>query len=66
VRINGDFLLHPEEALEMIEMGLNGLLVYGERDMYLSRIEEEVRSQEAQLIGFSEEDIADLIMEAME
>lgn len=66
VRITGDFLLHPEEALERIEMGLNGLPVHEDRDLYLSRIEEEVRLQRAQLIGFSEGDIADLVMEAME
>lgn len=65
VRITGDFLLHPEEALVDIEMGLCGIPLEGGRDSFLEVVNGIVAERDTQFIGFSAEDIADLLEEAL-
>lgn len=65
IRITGDFLLHPEEVLEEIEMALCGLPIGSGRESFLEVIEGIRTKRGAQFIGFSPEDISDLIMEAI-
>jgi lipoate-protein ligase A len=65
VRITGDFMVHPEEALEGMEMSLNGLPVEADMEIYLSRLDNEIEHHGAELIGFSSHDIAELVREAM-
>jgi hypothetical protein len=65
VRITGDFLLHPEEALVDIEVGLCGIPLDGGRDSFLEVVNKIAAERGAQFIGFSTEDIADLLEEAL-
>ncbi|HUV24111.1 MAG TPA: hypothetical protein VMW26_01650 [Methanomassiliicoccales archaeon] len=65
VRITGDFLLHPEETLVDIEMGLFGIPLDGGRDFFLEVVNGIAAERNAQFIGFSAEDIADLLEEAL-
>ena len=65
VRITGDFLLHPEETLLDIEMGLCGIPIKGGRDSFLRVVNDAAERRNAQFIGFSAEDIVDLLEEAL-
>lgn len=65
VRITGDFLLHPEETLVDIEMGLCGIPIAAGRDSFLGVVNEVAKRRNAHFIGFSAEDIADLLEEAL-
>lgn len=66
LRITGDFMVHPEEALFEIERNLSGIpLPVGESDLR-KRIQEVVDDREARLVGFSPGDLASVISEALE
>lgn len=58
IKIHGDFFVEPPEALEEIRENLVGLKA--ERKKLIENIE----SVEAELIGFSSEDLAEVIIEA--
>jgi hypothetical protein len=59
IKIHGDFFIEPPEALEEIMEKLTGLKA--EREILIENIE----SVDAELIGFSAEDLADVIMEVV-
>lgn len=58
LKIHGDFFVEPPEGLEKIRDNLEGS--QAEREKLVRRIE----SVDAELIGFSAEDLTDAIMEA--
>lgn len=60
VDIRGDFFIEPPNALEVIEGRLEGLPVDTPRQEIIS----EMRFVDADLIGFSFEDVADVLLEA--
>jgi lipoate---protein ligase len=57
IEIHGDFFLHPESALELIEDELIGARL----DEVAARINRTLAAQSAQLIGCAPEDIESMI-----
>jgi hypothetical protein len=63
IRITGDFFVYPEEALTNIERDLRaGRLNGGEKDLEM-KVGSIVTSNNARLVGFGANDIADLLRE---
>lgn len=60
VDIRGDFFIEPPNALQIIESRLEGLPV----DTARQEIVSEMQFVNADLIGFSHEDVADVLLEA--
>lgn len=65
IEITGDFFIHPESSLEEIERCLIGVEVNEEEKEISERIKGVVKSEQAQLIGLSPEDIARVVKEAL-
>ncbi|WP_414837939.1 hypothetical protein ACK3SF_00885 [Candidatus Nanosalina sp. VS9-1] len=61
VEIRGDFFLEPPKALEALESALEGVSSDASRQELVSAMQ----SVRADLIGFSREDIADTVLQAM-
>lgn len=61
-RIRGDFFLEPPEKLKELEKRLRGL----ETGIDKEKIIEELENVDADLIGFSPEDVAEAFREAVE
>jgi lipoate-protein ligase A len=62
IQFTGDFFLHPEELIEVIESSLIGKRL-GEDDLTRT-IDQVLKGHNAQLIGASSQDFARVIMEA--
>lgn len=62
VSITGDFFLQPPEALEEFENRIEGVNASASREELVERLED----VEAETIGFSREDLADALKEAVE
>jgi lipoate-protein ligase A len=60
-RIRGDFFLEPPEKLEELEARIEGL----ETDTGKEKIVEELETVEADMIGFSPEDVAEAFQKAV-
>ncbi|MEM0437885.1 MAG: hypothetical protein QXU54_01145 [Candidatus Micrarchaeia archaeon] len=60
LRITGDFFIHPEEHLLTIESSLVGTHISSLRE----RIEKACAQRGAQCIGFSAQDIYEMLVEA--
>ena len=58
LKIHGDFFIEPPEALEQIEEKITGL------EMNEDEIIKKITEVNAELIGFSAEDIADALTDA--
>jgi len=65
LKISGDFFLHPEEALDVIEKSMLGLKKDTSFDSLVLTINDTVNSHDAQMIGLSPESLASLIKEAL-
>ena len=65
VRISGDFFLHPEDSLPEIEKNLVGLSTATDHPALAQRIHESLLSQKAAFIGVTPEDIAAILIEAL-
>ncbi|MEM3341254.1 MAG: lipoate protein ligase C-terminal domain-containing protein [Thermoplasmata archaeon] len=63
VQFSGDFFLHPEEVIEEIEICLAGLET--EKNILLTQIEKTLRDANAEAVGVSASDFADIIMLAL-
>lgn len=63
VRINGDFFLHPEEAIVLLEQGLQGTSLQEEK--LKEKIGLIVEGNSIQLFGFRPADLARAIMMAV-
>jgi lipoate-protein ligase A len=53
VKLSGDFFLYPEEALEAIELDLQGATV----EQVADRVNETAKALNAELVGFSAKDV---------
>ncbi len=60
VRITGDFFVYPEEAVELIEQGLEDTTF--ERDHLKTTIEKIIRTQKIQFIGVDAEGLTQAIL----
>lgn len=57
VKVHGDFFIEPADKLEAIRETVEGL----ERDFDREKVIDRIESLDAELIGFSAEDIADVL-----
>lgn len=65
LQITGDFFLHPEEAIGLIEQNLRNLHIQTSNEEIEERIHAALAKSKANLIGVSPTDIAELIKEAL-
>ena len=65
ISITGDFFLHPEESLAMIEKSLTGKSFNTSVENYAEDISEVLYQWEANFVGVSPQDIAETIFEAV-
>ena len=59
VKVHGDFFIEPADKLEDIREIVEGL----ERDFDREKVVDKIENLDAELIGFSAEDIADVLEE---
>lgn len=62
VKINGDFFLHPENGIALIEKGLQGKEI--EKEKIIEEIDFVVKKNSLELFGLTSEGIADAILMA--
>ena len=60
VKINGDFFLHPEQGIELIEKSLSGKGI--EKKNLIDAVNSSVKKNSLELFGISAEGIADAII----
>ena len=65
IKITGDFFLHPEDILEQIENSMVGMEKEVSEKEIASKIRDITEAYKAQMIGFSEESLAQVIKEAL-
>lgn len=65
IQINGDFFLHPEEAITKIESSLIGSNVSDSIESFEQKISNSLKKNNAQFIGLTSNDLAQIIKEAM-
>jgi len=65
VKITGDFFLHPEEAIELIEKSLLGIGANEQASAFEKAISETTKKNDIQMIGVSARDIAETVREAV-
>ncbi|MDO8538720.1 MAG: lipoate protein ligase C-terminal domain-containing protein [archaeon] len=65
IQINGDFFLHPEEAITKIENSLIGSKISESIDFFEQNISNSLKKQNAQFIGLNANDLAQIIKEAI-
>jgi lipoate-protein ligase A len=63
--ISGDFFLHPEEGIEDLEGALVGLSSRSGLEEITFRLEEIISTRELILIGFTPQDLAETVLEAL-
>ena len=63
VKITGDFFLHPENTLDLIEQNLLGTPL--EPELIESKIKQTLQENNATLYGVTAKDLADVITEAI-
>lgn len=63
--LTGDFFLHPEDALLVLEKSLTGLPIDSSRAVFLDNLNNAIRSSGAELVGFSSEDVVDTFFESI-
>ncbi|MFH1588573.1 MAG: lipoate protein ligase C-terminal domain-containing protein [Candidatus Diapherotrites archaeon] len=64
VKITGDFFLHPENGLELIESSLKGIEL--EKEKIIESIDVVVKQNSLELFGLTSEGIAEAILMAKE
>jgi len=60
VKINGDFFMHPETGVELIERMLKGTML--EKKQIVNAVDVAVKKNSLQLFGITPEGIADAIL----
>lgn len=65
VVISGDFFLYPEEFIGAIEQSLVGASVKETNIHFKNRIEDCIGRKRVQLVGFSTDDLAEVVKEAL-
>jgi len=66
IEILGDFFLHPEDSLELIENSFLGRHVKEDRLEAINRIDQIVAHNGLELIGITSKTIVDTVKEAVE
>ena len=64
IKICGDFFIHPEESLELIEAQIKGMPLI--EDLLKQKLSKFIKQNNIQLIGLSPEDIVEAIILAKE
>lgn len=64
VQLTGDFFLHPEEGVNLLEKSLQGLSVSRDPEVFLKHISEALQKNNIQLIGISPEDIVETLIQS--
>jgi lipoate-protein ligase A len=65
VKITGDFFLHPEETLELIQQTLTGYHLPIPKNELIKDIENLMLEQKAEFIGASVVDLINILAEAL-
>jgi lipoate---protein ligase len=65
VKITGDFFLHPEELITVIEDSLTGAEIPISKALLAERVEAILQNNQATLIGFSPEDLISVLLDAI-
>lgn len=65
IQINGDFFLHPEEAITKIESSIIGSNVSDSIESFDEKISNSLKKSNAQFIGLTSNDLAQIIKEAI-
>lgn len=64
VQLTGDFFLHPEDAIDVLEKSLIELPIDSSRAVFLEKLNTAIHESGAELVGFSAEDIVDTFLES--
>lgn len=64
-RITGDFFIHPEESISLIESIGRQWKFPSSRFDRLSLLQQAIQSQSIQIVGFSPQDLVELVEEAV-
>lgn len=62
IQISGDFFMHPEEALVLLEEALKGVNIADAGNV----IEEVINKNNVELVGFSPADLVEILKTAMQ
>jgi lipoate-protein ligase A len=62
--ISGDFFLHPEEGIEDLEKSLFGLTTNSSLLEVKNRLNDAISEKKLELIGFTSDDLAEIILES--
>ena len=65
VKITGDFFLHPEETLELIQQTIIGSVLPLQKNELVERIDKLLLEQNAEFIGANVADLIDILAEAL-
>ncbi len=65
IKITGDFFLHPEDTLDIVEKSMIGLEKSTNIETITSKIHRIAQANDAQMIGISPESLALVIKEAL-
>ena len=65
IQIHGDFFLHPEEGIEMLESALQGLPVSQDPLLYSTALQQAISKHSLQLLGVSPENIASALVQGL-
>ncbi|HLC36899.1 MAG TPA: hypothetical protein VJK05_04815 [archaeon] len=65
ITISGDFFIHPEEGIDLIEEALKGTPVTFDTEEFIQLINAVVKENNLELIGFSVRDLAEFVKEVV-
>jgi lipoate-protein ligase A len=65
VKITGDFFLHPEELITVIEENLAGAAIPLSKDSLVEQVKTILKNNDATVIGFSPEDLISVLADAV-
>ena len=65
VKITGDFFLHPEETLELIQQTIIGCSLPLQKNELAEKIDKLLLEQNAEFIGANVADLIDILAEAL-
>ena len=66
VKITGDFFLHPEDVLIIIEDALTGVQLPLNKSSLIEKVQNILEREKAVLVGFSPQDLIDTLEEAVQ
>ncbi|MBR9707424.1 MAG: biotin--protein ligase [Candidatus Diapherotrites archaeon] len=64
-KIEGDFFLHPESGVELLEASLLGTTILATDNELISRLTSVKDANSLDLVGFSVEDVVDVLKSAL-